>query len=83
MSDKKPPTKPLAKVDNPNDFVLPFPGVAFVGPSGNTVDLRTIDRRAAEALANNKRVQFLQWAEGKGPKEKAADAPPAKPPAGK
>jgi hypothetical protein len=50
--------------------------VAFVH-GGRTIDLRTIDRATAEALANEPRAGFIVWAEGKGPNAKAKAAPVA------
>lgn len=69
--------KPLANIDKKDDFVLPLPGIAFFH-NGTRVDLRKIDRRAAERLASDPKVRFIKWAEGKGPDAaKASKQPPA------
>jgi hypothetical protein len=76
--------KPLQQIIGHEDFVTK-PGVAFFY-NGRTYDLRKVDRHTAEALANDPRVSFIQWAdEAKRPQGQKSplSGKPAKAPSGK
>ena len=86
MSEQK-PLKKLENVQNPERFVTK-PGDAYVH-NGRIVDLRKIDTAAAEALANDPKCKFLQWADAsRRPQGQLQPFPapeptkPAKPPTG-
>jgi hypothetical protein len=76
--------KPLHQITGHEDFVTK-PGLAFLH-NGRTYDMRKIDRHTAEALANDPRVSFIQWAdEAKRPQGQKSPLPgkPAKSGSGK
>lgn len=66
--------QPLAKVEQKERFVTK-PGLKYAH-KGREHDLRTIDTRTAEALAEDPSCKFLQWADGeKRPKGQEAPLP--------
>jgi hypothetical protein len=76
--------KPLQQILGHEEFVTK-PGVAFLH-NGRTYDLRKVDRHTAEALANDPRVTFIQWAdESRRPQGQKSPLPgkAAKTPSGK
>lgn len=72
-TETKIPKLPLHDVQNKADFHLPQGATPAFIHNGAVVDLRKIDRATAEALANDKKCAFLQWAPGKGPNATSVD----------